>query len=179
MLELTIYEVAQQPIPLRLRRLDGTAEEYQLPRLKMRDYLPILAALTGEVRKRVVEQIPKSLNVQQREQAVANANTLNPTLDDVRPWVLQPDGAEKVVRTSMDLAGVPKERQDAIIGMIGAGDLFRLAAELSTLFAPTVPPWEGNGQQKKGGEGGPNSSAGESQNDFAGTGSPTVPSSGA
>jgi hypothetical protein len=137
---LSIEEVAQEPIKVEVRRADGSAVAFALPRLRMRDYVAWVGEETERRRAAARKAIPKGLQPIDLYRAQRSVENEQATLNDVWRAVQTPEGAIRVVETSLSLANLMGDDDKRFLRhVLPPWAVSQLAQDLSGLFAPPEP----------------------------------------
>lgn len=137
---LEIDVLLHKPIPLNIRAEDGTIETIEFPRLGVDGLLPWLDELTAERYKAYMAEI-EAANIKDPRTIIeakyaARVNTKAVVVDLNGP-VQTADGSRRVLKMSLAMTDLPKDKQATIISQVtkSADVAYTLACRLSTLFS--------------------------------------------
>lgn len=142
MIDFTFDEVAQLPVPVRIRMPDGSKQEYSFPRLGVRGLVPWLAEISEKRKAAGLGALAKTqlqpIDRWRAEKAIAMDEAI---IGDLATPMQKPEGVEKVLRLSLATSDVPVADRESVLATIlsTAYLALNLAQELSTLFVRPEP----------------------------------------
>lgn len=110
------------------------------PLVEIEDYLPMIAEVTAQRRRKARALIPPDTSPQDKFQMLQVADGIEIGLQEIGNVVFTVPGAIKILRLSLAKASMTKDEQDAVIKAIRPKRLHSLAMEVSGIFARRVEP---------------------------------------